>query len=219
MTSAAHGDGVVRRYMRTRFAIGAAIAEAKRVARRQPVLLAAAVLVVGGGGAAGAAVSLRSSDPVPPWVLADCGRGVSGQGFRVFACESGGAAAGHPHPKELLVLRNDGSSVAYPEWGGQGVAAGDGEVVAFHDLNVVRVTRSRLVPIVTPDQLARALHVRPTASLWPMNDLRVDARGDVYFAPSVPIRPSGCRNPLVERTAGGTIFEIRASITPSNICQ
>lgn len=111
----------------------AAVAAATVMARRHRALLAAAALVVGGGGAAGAAVGLRSANPVPPWVLADCGRGVSGHGFRAFACESGGAAAGHPHPKELLVLRDDGSSVAYPEWGGQGVAAGDGDVVAFHE--------------------------------------------------------------------------------------
>ncbi|HET8529262.1 MAG TPA: hypothetical protein VFL60_10155 [Gaiellaceae bacterium] len=156
---------------------------------------------------------------MPPWVLADCGRGVSGHGFRAFACESGGAAAGHPHPKELLVLRDDGSSVAYPEWGGQGVAAGDGDVVAFHDLHVVRVTRRRLVPLVTPDELARALHVRPTAIIWPLNQLRVDARDDVYFSPSVQIRRSGCRNPLVERTAGGALREIRASTTRDDVCR
>ena len=189
------------------------------MARQHPVLLAAALLVVGGGGVVGAAVSVRSSNPVPSWVLADCGSGVSAPGFRVFPCESGGAAAGHPHPKELLVLRNDGSSAAYPGWGGQGVAAGDGEVVAFHDLDVVRVTSSRLVPLVTPDELARALHVRPTAIAWPMNDLRVDARGDVYFAASVLTPAAGCRKPLLERTAGGRIREIRASITRSNICQ
>lgn len=181
------------------------------------MLLAAAVLVVGGG-AAGAAVGLRSSSPVPAWVLADCGSGVSAPGFRVFPCESGGAAAGHPHPKELLVLRDDGSSAAYPEWGGQGVAAGDGEVVAFHDLNVVRVASSRLVLLVTPDELARALHVRPTAIDWPMNHLRVDARGDVYFSPSVLVR-HGCWNPLVERTARGKIRVIQASVTRSGICQ
>jgi hypothetical protein len=169
--------------------------------------------------AAGAAVSSRSSSPVPRWILADCGRGVSGSGFLAFACESGGAAAGHPHAKELLVLRSDGSSAAYPEWGGQGVAAGDGEVVAFHDLNIVRVTSSRLLPLVTPAQLAKALHVRPTAIAWPMNHLRVDARGDVYFSPSVQMRPSGCWNPLVERTVSGTIREVRASITRSKICQ
>lgn len=190
-----------------------------RVARRHPVLLAVAVLAVGVGGAAAAALSLRSSSPVPGWVMADCGSRVSGPGFRVFPCESGGAAAGHPHPKELLVLRNDGSSAAYPAWGGQGVAAGDGEVVAVHDLNVVRVTSSRLVPLVTPDELAGALHVRPTAVLWPMYDLSVDARGDVYFGASVQLVPSGCRNPLLERIAGGTIREIRASTARSNICQ
>lgn len=189
------------------------------MAKRHPVLVAAVVLVVGAGGAAGAAVSPRSSDPVPRWVLADCGRGVTGPGFRVFACESGAAAVGHPHGKELLVLRNDGSSAAYPEWGGQGVAAGDGEVVAFHDLNVVRVTSRRLVTLVTPAELKRALHVPPTVLLWPMNDLRVDARGDVYFTPSVQTPAAGCRNPLLERTAGGTIREIRASITRSNVCQ
>jgi hypothetical protein len=131
---------------------------------------------------------------------------------------SGGAAVGHPHPKELLVLRNDGSSAAYPAWGGQGLATGNGVVVAFHDLNVVRVTSNRLVPLVTPDELAKALHVRPTAILWPMADLKVDGRGNVYFAPSLQTS-SGCRNPLLERTAGGTIREIRASITRTNVCQ
>jgi hypothetical protein len=90
--------------------------------------------------------------------------------------------------------------------------------VAFHDLNVVRVTSSRLIPLVTPDELAQALHVRPTAIIWPMNHLRVDRRGDVSFSPSV-MRSSGCWNPLVERTAGGKIRKIRNSITRSNICQ
>ena len=200
--------------------VGACVAaEPRDAGRRHRVLVAAVVLVVGAGGAAGAAVSLPSSDHVPRWVLAACGSGVSGPGFRVFACESGGAAVGHRHGKELLVLRNDGSSAAYPEWGGQGVAAGDGEVVAFHDLNVVRVTSRRLVPLVTPDELKRALHVPPTAFLWPMSDLRVDARGDVYFSPSVATPAAGCRNPLLERTAGGPIREIRASITRSSVCR
>jgi hypothetical protein len=130
---------------------------------------------------------------------------------------SGGARAGHPHPKELLVARSDGSSAAYPAFGGQDLAAGYGEVVAVHDLDLVRVTSSRLLPLVTTSELARALHVRPTA--WPMYDLRVDARGDVYFVVSVPNpRLAGCRNPLLERTATGTIRQIRASISHSNIC-
>jgi hypothetical protein len=188
-----------------------------RVARQHQVLLATAVLVVGGGGAAVAAVGLRSSSPIPSWVRADCGSGVSAPSFRVFPCESGGAAAGHPHGKELLVIRNDGTSVAYPEWGGQSVAGGYGEVVATHDLNLVRVTSSRLVPLLTTGELARALHVRRI--LWPMYDLRVDAHGNVYFVVSVTRRRhSGCQSPLLERTAGGTIRQIRASISRSSIC-
>jgi hypothetical protein len=126
---------------------------------------------------------------------------------------------GHPHPEELLVVRRDGSSVAYPEWGGQGVAAGDGEVIAFHDLNVVRVTSSRLVTLVSPAELKRALHLQPTAFLWPMTDLRVDARGGIYFAPSVMTRADGCRNPLLERTPSGKIREIQATVTRSSTCR
>lgn len=196
----------------------AAAAQSDAVARRRrPLFTVGAAVVVLVVGAAGGAVSLRSSHSVPAGVLAGCGRGVAGPGFRAYACMSGGAAAGHPHPKELLVVRSDGSYAAYPEWGGQGVAVGDRHVVAFHDLNVVRVTRWRLVSLATKEEIARALHVRASAILWPMNDLRVDARGSVYFVPSVPSR-SGCRHPLLERTAAGTIREIQASISRTDIC-
>jgi hypothetical protein len=50
-------------------------------------------------------------------------------------------------------------------------------------------------------------------------NLRVDARGDIYFVASV-LRPSrGCRNPLLERTAGGTVRQIRFSTSRNNICR
>src|SRR5712692_1821726 len=115
MTSADHSvaTGHPRRL---ESAPGAVIARARRAARQHPVLIAAAVLIVGGAGAATAAVALTSSNSVPA-IASDCGRSVSGRGFHVFACMSGGARAGHPHPKELLVARNDGSSVAYPAFG------------------------------------------------------------------------------------------------------
>jgi hypothetical protein len=209
------------------------IAEAKRRARQRRLLLSVVAVLIAGA-ALGAAFAVRSSNGsggagagVAPYQIAnplpdgaaDCGRGVSGPGFRVWACMSGGARAGHPHPKELLVARSDGSSSAYPAFGGQDLAAGDGEVVAVHDLNLVKVTSSRLVPLVTTSKLARALHVRPPAILWPMYDLRVDAHGDVYFVVSAPNpRLARCRNPLLERTATGTIRQIRASISRGNIC-
>ena len=98
---------------------------------------------------------------------------------------SGGARAGHPHPKELLVVRNDGSSVAYPAHGGFGFAVGNGEVVATYDDSIVRVTSRRLVQLVTDGELAGALH-RQTKTILIMGfgRLSVDARGDIYFLAS-----------------------------------
>lgn len=216
MTSTGHS--VAARHPRRReFAPGAVIARARRMARQHPVLIAAAVLVVGGGGAATAAVAWTSSNPVPA-IASDCGRSVSGRGFHVFACMSGGARAGHPHPKELLVVRNDGSSVAYPAFRVGEFAVGDGEVVATYDVNLVRVTSSRLVPLLTSGELARALHVQSTA-IMDIYDPSVDAHGDIYFIASVlSLSRSGCQNPLLERTAGGTVHQMRSSTSRNNIC-
>ena len=215
------------------FSLDPLIAEAKRRARQRRLLVGVVGVLIAGS-ALGAAFAVRSSNgsggagarvashpisnPLPDGA-SDCGRGVSGPGFRVWACLSGGANAGRPHPKELLVARSDGSSAAYPAFGGQDLAVGGGEVVATHDLDLVRVTSGRLVQLVTTNELAKALHVRPTALVWPMYDLRVDGRGDVYFVVSVPNpRLGGCRNPLLERTASGAIHQIRASIARSSVC-
>jgi hypothetical protein len=178
----------------------------------------AAVLVVGGGGAAIVAVAKNASDSIPAWVGSDCGASVSGQGFQVFACMSGGARAGHPHPKELLVFRSNGSSVSYPAFRVGEFAVGAGEVVATYNVNLVRVTSSRLVPLLTSGQLARALHVQTTAIMDIYNPT-LDEHGDIYFFASV-LSPSrhGCRSPLIERAAGGTVRQMRASTTPNNIC-
>lgn len=148
----------------------------------------------------------------------ECGSGVSGPGFHVFACMSGGAGAGHPHPKELLVVRNDGSSVAYPAYGGFGFAVGDGEVVAVYDYSLVRVTSRRLVSLVTQGELASALHIREQAFLvMGFGQLKVDPAGDLYFHVSTLIRGRhGCQSRYLERLTSGRIREIRASSTPPN---
>jgi hypothetical protein len=193
------------------------IERARRVARQHAVLIAAAVLVVGGGGAVATGVALTSPNSVPA-IASDCGRSASGRGFHVFACMSGGARAGHPHPKELLVVRNDGSSVAYPAFRVGELAVGDREVVATYDVNLVRVTSSRLVPLLTSGELARALHVESTA-IMDIYHPRVDAHGDIYFVASVlSVSRSGCQNPLLERTAGGTVHQVRPSASPNDIC-
>ena len=132
---------------------------------------------------------------------------------------SGGAEAGHPHPKELLVVRGDGSSIAYPAYGGFGFAVGDGEVVAVHDYSLVRVTTRRLVPLVTQDELARALHISTKALLiMGFGKLRVGARGDVDFYVST-LSHGRCQSRRFERVPSGSLREVWASSAPpNNIC-
>jgi hypothetical protein len=196
--------------------------------RQQRVLVAAALLAIGGG-AVGAAVALHSSNPIPA-VGAECGTGVSGRGFHVFACESGGAESGHGHPKELLVIRTDGSSVAYPAFRIGELALGPAEVVATYNVGLVRVTSRRLVPLLTIGGLARALHI-PRTAIMDIHDLRADAHGGIYFIASVLRRAGwhpipthtarsgpGCRNRILERTAGGAIRQLGSSTLPNNTC-
>ena len=195
------------------------IVEAKRRARQRRLLLAVFALVMVGGalvaalamrsssGGAGATVASRH----PNAALADCAEGVPGLGFQVFACMSGGARTGYPHPKELLAVRSDGSKVAYPGYRIGKPAVGDGEVVAAYDDDLVRVTSGRVVPLLTTGELARALHVRRS----PIDDIyapRVDRRGDIYFHASIAIvGRSGCQNGVFERATGGAIHQISAS--------
>ena len=195
-------------------ALGPVIPRVRRLTGQYPVLLAVAMLVVGGGAAAGAAVAWNLSSSVPTWVASDCGSGVSGQGFRVFACMSGGARVGHPHPKELLIIRSDRSTVAYPASQIWQPVAGDGEVAATYDGNLIRVTSTRLVPLLTYGELLGVLHAR---LIWPISALRVNARGDIRFVASFMSRSgNGCQNRILERTARGTVHQIRA--LPSSIC-
>jgi hypothetical protein len=149
----------------------------------------------------------------------ECGSGVSGHGYRVFACMSGGLDRGHPHPKELLVLRNDGSAAAYPTFRLGGLAAGDGKVVAVYGDTLVGVTSRRIVPLVTPRGIAGALH-RRAIFVMGYGRLRVDARGDTYFFVSTHIRGRyGCQNRSFERGTGGRLRQLWASSSPPNdIC-
>lgn len=184
------------------------IAEAKRRARHRRTLVAVSLAAVAAAGV-GLTFGLDLIVPrhVPTVSLAGCGSAVSGQGFRAFGCMSGGGGTGRGHGREILVIRSDGSSVAYPDYGGGFLAVGDGEVVATHDdSSLVRVTSSRLIPLVTPGELRRALHLRPTALAY-IYAPKVDAHGGVYFRASVF---PGCQNRLLKRTAGGAIHQIRA---------
>jgi hypothetical protein len=154
------------------------------------------------------------SNPVPAVASVSCGFGVPGPGFRVFACESGGGNSRVGHPRELLVVRSDGSSAAYPDYSGGSFAVGDGEVLATYDDDLVRVTSRRLVPLLTSRQLGAALHTRQIADIYA---LTVDAHGDVYFVSS--IFGHGCQNRILERTRRGTIHQIwSSSASRKNTC-
>jgi hypothetical protein len=174
-----------------------------------------ALLFVGtayGAGTHGTPVSTGELGP-------ECGSGVSGPGYRVFACMSGGAARGHPHPKELLVLRNHGSAAAYPTFRVGGFGVGDGKVVAVYGDKLVLVTSRRIVALVTPLGVASAVHRRGIFVMG-YGHLRVDARGDIHFFVSTHIRGRyGCQNRSFERLRGGRIHQLWVSSSPpNNIC-
>jgi hypothetical protein len=152
-----------------------------------------------------------TSDPVPPVASVNCGSGVPGPGFHVFACSSGGGGTAYGHGPELLVVRGNGSSVSYPDSQGGDFALGDGEVVATYDENLVRVTSSRLVPLLTSGELQSALGIQSLADIGPPT---VGADGDIYFVASVYPgrgRPPGCQSRILERTTAGAIRQIWVS--------
>jgi hypothetical protein len=155
-----------------------------------------------------------TSNRVPrvAWQAVDCGIGVAGPGFHAFACESG-----LRHPKQLLVVRSDGSAATYPAHGHMEFAVGRGDVIAAYDDNLVRVTSSRLVPLLTHDELLRALHTR---LIWGILAPAVDAHGDIYFVASIEnMSRSGCQSLILDRTTGGTVRRIWASQgSQSNVC-
>ena len=142
--------------------------------------------------------------PTVAWQAADCGTGVAGPRFHAFACESG-----LRHPRQLLVVRSDGSAANYRAYRPTKFAVGDGDVIAAYDDSLVRVTASRLVPLLTYHELSRALHTR---LIWGILGPTVDARGDIYFVASIEnMSRSGCQSLILDRTAGGVIRQIWAS--------
>ena len=113
------------------------------------------------------------------------------------------------HGPELLVVRNDGSFTAYPDNDNQSgrFVAGDGELVGLFNGNIVNVTSSGLVPLLSNKDLLSALHTQPLADI---GGLAVRSDGDIYFVASI-INQSGCQNRIVERITGGLISQIWSS--------
>jgi hypothetical protein len=79
-----------------------------------------------------------------------CGNSASGPGFTDFVCFSGAG-----HPKELLVLRDDGTTEAYPAFNIGPITSANGEVVAARNDSVVRVMSHGLKTIASSQTLNR----------------------------------------------------------------
>jgi len=78
------------------------------------------------------------------------------------------------------------------------LAAGDGKVIAGYDDELVLVTSRCLVPLVTRQGLASALH-RHAVLIMGLKNVKVDADGDVYFFVLTLIRGRyGCQSRSLE---------------------
>ena len=136
-----------------------------------------------------------------------CGDLAEGYGFAAFVCDSGGGATAFGHPKELLVVRSNGSSAAYPAYGGQELAAGDGEVVAVHNDAVVRVGSHGISTLVSDRELDGLFTDR--SSVAAINSLAVDRHGDVFLeADLYRAHKFGCRAVILERAATGALHTL-----------
>ena len=88
------------------------------------------------------------SSPLINSALVSCGPNASGPGFTVFLCFSGAG-----HPKELLVLRDNGTTEAYPAFRLGAITSANGEVVAARNDAVVRVMSHGLTTIASSQTL------------------------------------------------------------------
>jgi hypothetical protein len=132
-----------------------------------------------------------------------CGGIVEGQGFATFVCDSGGGATAFGHPKELLVVRANGSTAAYPAYEDGPLAAGDGEVVAGYNYAVVRVTSHGISVLVSYRQLVGL--VSDSDGVAGIIGLAVDQHGDVFVVASLYHHKDGCATTIAERAASGAL--------------
>lgn len=136
-----------------------------------------------------------------------CGPSASAPGFTAFLCESG-----RGHPKELLVLRANGTTADYPSFGEGEIAAGDGEVFAVRDDSVVRVTSHGLRPVAS----LKALKPAPGGYGGTVVSLALSKAGTLFMITDRYDHRRGCTATISEVPARGrtrTLWERR-----SNLC-
>jgi|GEM_PF-6522237 hypothetical protein len=149
------------------------------------------------------------TDNAPDRVAAasvNCSDVTVGAGFLAFVCDSGGGAVGEGHPKELLVVRANGSTKAYPAWRGGLLAAGHGEVIAAHNDSLVRVTSQAITTLVSDHQLDSL--VSDASGVAEINGITISHRGDIFMTADLYRHGGGCGAVIVERAASGTLEKL-----------
>jgi hypothetical protein len=97
-----------------------------------------------------------------------------------------------------MIVRSDGTSESYPDFGSQpnDMSASDGTVVAIHNGAVVRIEANRLETIATRRRLAALL---PGATVrMGDNGIAIDRHGKVYVNQDFLVGRRGCVDMLAE---------------------
>ncbi len=173
--------------------------------RRFGILAGMSVLMLAGVGTAVASAS--TSRKLPPPAQVDCGNsGVVGAGFTVYACSSGGGGTKYAHWPEMLVVLSDGSYKGYRDAFSQADLVrtmANGDVIASHNDEVVRVTASALRTLVSERRLR---HVPGSRRMGSIDALAVDSPGDIFLRANYYARNlDGCENARWELTAAGRL--------------
>lgn len=152
---------------------------------------------------------------LPAPAAVDCGNEEAvGRGFVAFSCESGGGDTRYGHPKELLVVRADGSFLAYRTYGqwNQIAASPAGEVVAAHNGSIVRVTASRITALVSRGAIEGLVAGKLVGDVL---ELAVERGGSVYVAIDyyAGVPQGGCGDVVAELTASGKLVTLWRSPT------
>jgi hypothetical protein len=136
------------------------------------------------------------SSPLIHSTLVNCGASASGAGFRAFLCLSGAG-----HPKELLVLRKDDTTRAYPTFGGGAIASARRQVVAVRDNAVVRVMSHGLETVASGPALKRLVRYPNVPSII---GLAVSGSG-MIFVTTDQVGAKGCTATMSEISSSGRV--------------
>jgi len=136
------------------------------------------------------------SSPLINSALVNCGPSASGPGFTVFICFSGAG-----HPKELLVLRDNGTTEAYPAFRLGAITSANGEVLAARNDTVVRVRSHGLTTIASGQTLDRLVSGTTTIDI---GEIAFSSDRNIFLTTDQESR-KGCTATISEISSGGRV--------------